>query len=206
MEVRKMEWLKSILEKAVIIEGKLDVEGLMKTINTEFAKNAVPKSVFNDTNEQLKTATKTIEELKKSNSDNEELQKKIKEHEDTIKNLQSAAENTKKEYALKDELKKLGVTDVDYLIYKHGGLEKFNFDKEGKAIGLEETIKGYKESIPHIFKTSTTVTNYIPANGTGSSLKNPFAKESFNLTEQGRLLKENPEQAKELAQMAGVTI
>ena len=36
--------------------------------------------------------------------------------------------------------------------------------------------------------------------------KNPFAKETFNLTEQGKLLKENPAQAKEMAAAAGITI
>lgn len=35
---------------------------------------------------------------------------------------------------------------------------------------------------------------------------NPFAKETIYLTEQGRILKENPAQAKELAAAAGVTI
>ena len=37
-------------------------------------------------------------------------------------------------------------------------------------------------------------------------MKNPFAKETFNLTEQGKLYRENPEQARALAAAAGVTI
>ena len=36
-----MEWLKAILEKAVITDGKLDVEATMKTTNAEFPKHAV---------------------------------------------------------------------------------------------------------------------------------------------------------------------
>lgn len=46
----------------------------------------------------------------------------------------------------------------------------------------------------------------MPAAGAGSAGKNPFVKESFNLTEQGKLLKENPDQAKALAAEAGVNI
>jgi len=36
--------------------------------------------------------------------------------------------------------------------------------------------------------------------------ENPFAKETFNLTKQGELFKENPAQARELAAQAGITI
>ena len=42
-----MEWLKAILEKAKIEDGKLDIDGVMSTVNSEFPKYAVPKNVFN---------------------------------------------------------------------------------------------------------------------------------------------------------------
>ncbi|GAA0679058.1 phage scaffolding protein [Clostridium cadaveris] len=80
-----MEWLRKLLEGAKIVDGKLDVEALMKDVNTEFPKNAVPKETFNDINGQLKTANSTIADLKKNNADNETLQQTIKEHEKTIK-------------------------------------------------------------------------------------------------------------------------
>ena len=76
-----MEWLKAILEKAKIEDGKLDIDGVMSTVNSEFPKYAVPKNVFNDKVTELKTANKTIEDLKQSNADNEELQNKIKGYE-----------------------------------------------------------------------------------------------------------------------------
>ncbi|AJA42656.1 minor structural protein (endogenous virus) [Clostridium phage phiCT9441A] len=202
-----MEWLKKLLEGAKKKEdGSLDIESLMKQINTEFPKNAVPKETFNDINSQLKTANTTIADLKKNNGDNEALQKTIKEHEETIKTLEANAANTKKEYALKDKLKDLGVTDADYLIYKHGGIDKFNWDKDNNIIGLEETIKPYKESISHIFKTDKVDTKYNPTGGGNYTGKNPFAKDTFNLTEQGKILKENPAQAKELASTAGLNL
>ena len=61
-----MEWLKAILEKAKIEDGKLDIDGVMSTVNSEFPKYAVPKNVFNDKVTELKTANKTIEDLKQS--------------------------------------------------------------------------------------------------------------------------------------------
>ncbi len=197
-----MQWLLDLITKHTK-DGVLDTEALTKEVNAEFPKHAVPKSEFNDINEQLKTANSTITDLKKNNADNETLQTTIKNHEKTIAGLKTEGEKTRKEYALKDKLREQSVTDPDYLIYKHGGIDKFNFDKDGNPIGLEDSIKPYKESMPHIFKTGKTETNYSPAGGGGGTGKNPFAKDTFNLTEQGRLLRDNPAQAKELAAAAG---
>ena len=43
-----MDWLKELLEKAVIKDGKLDIEALMKSVSAEFPKHAVPKKEYND--------------------------------------------------------------------------------------------------------------------------------------------------------------
>lgn len=204
-----MEWLKKILENAKVNEeGKLDVDATMETIQKEFPLHAVPKDVFNDKNKELKTANDTIAELKKANGDNEELQMKIGEYETEIKNLKKSAEDTSKTYALKEQLSKQGVLDPDYLIYKAGGIEKFTFDKDGKPVGVEEVVKPYKEdtAMAHLFKTEAKKPPYNPQNGGAGGTVNPFAKDTFNLTEQGRLLKENPAQAKELATAAGVAL
>lgn len=203
-----MEWLKAILEKAEIADGKLDVDAVMNAVQKEFPKHAVPKEDFNAKVKELETANGTITELKKSNGDNEELQKKIGDYEAEIKNLKKSAEDTEKNYALKEQLTKQGVLDPDYLIYKAGGLEKFNFDKEGKPIGVEEVVKPYKDdaAMAHLFKQEQQKPPYNPKDGGAGGVTNPFAKDTFNLTEQGRMLKENPAQAKELAAAAGVTL
>ena len=162
-----MEWLKELLEKAKITDGKLNVDEVMEAAKKEFPKHAVPKNVFNDKCEELKTANETIT-------------------------------------ALKEQLTKSGVLDPDYLIYKAGGIDKFTFDKDNNPIGVDESIKAYREdkTMAHLFKQKA---GYEPSKG-GSPTKNPFAKETFNLTEQGKLLKENPAQAKEMAAAAGITI
>lgn len=198
-----MEWLKAILEKAVITDGKLDVDGTMKLINAEFPKHAVPKQDYNDKVKELSTANDTIKDLKKNNADNEDLQKKVKDYEAEVAGLKTAAENTKKEYALKNKLKEAGAMDADYIIYKQGGLDKFTFDKEGKVIGLDDVLKPMREASPHLFKAAG---GYNPSSGGNPPANNPFAKETYNLTEQGRLLKQNPEQARQLAAAAGVKI
>lgn len=204
-----MEWLKAILEKAEIKDGKLDVETVINTVQKEFPKYAVTKVDFNAKVKELETANSTITELKKANGDNEALQNKIGEYEKEIKDLKKSTEDTVKTYALKEQLTKQGVLDPDYLIYKQGGLDKFNFDKDCKPIGIEETIKTYKEdkNMVYLFKQETKELPYKPQGGTGGSgVSNPFAKETFNLTQQGKLLKENPEQAKAMAAAVGVII
>lgn len=200
-----MEWLKEILEKAVITEGKLDIDVTMKTINAEFPKHAVPKQDYNDKVKELSTANETIKDLKKNNADNEELQKKVKDYETEVAGLKTAAENTKKEYALKDKLKEAGATDADYIIYKNGGLDKFTFDKDGNVIGLDDVLKPIKEASPHLFKNAGGG-GYNPNGGANPPANNPFAKETYNLTEQGRLFKQNPEQARQMAAAAGVKL
>ena len=201
-----MEWLKAILEKAVIADGKLDVEATMKIINAEFPKHAVPKQDYNDKVKELSTANDTIKDLKKNNADNADLQQQVKDYETEVSNLKTAAENTKKEYVLKDKLKEAGATDADYIIYKLGGLDKFVFDKDGAPIGLEDVLKPMREASPHLFKAAGGAGGYKPAGGGNPPASNPFAKETFNLTEQGRLFKQNPEQARQMAAAAGVKL
>lgn len=97
-----MDWLKELLEKATVTDGKLDVETLMKAISAEFPKHAVPKEDFNAKVKELNTANGTIEELKKENGDNAELQKKITGYETEIASLKKDAADTAKTYALRE--------------------------------------------------------------------------------------------------------
>lgn len=171
----------------------------------EAVKGFVPKERFDEVGGKLKEANATIDALKKGNADNEELQKQVKEYKEKAAMLEAEAANTRKEYALKEKLAATGVLDADYVIYKQGGLDKFTFDKDGKPIGVEDVVKPLKEASPHLFKAEPGA-DYKPNGGGNPPAKNPFAKDSYNLTEQGKLLKENPAQAQALAAAAGVTI
>lgn len=203
-----MDWLKELLEKATVTDGKLDTDALMKAVSAEFPKHAVPKEDFNNKVKELATANETIKNLKKDNGDNEELQKKIGDYETEIKNLKKSAEDTTKTYALKEQLTKSGVLDPDYLIYKAGGIDKFTFDKDNRPVGVDDVIKPYKEdkAMAHLFQQEQQKPPYHPQNGGTSGNSNPFAKETYNLTKQGELLKSNPDQARAMAAAAGVTI
>lgn len=71
-----MKWLKELLEKAEIKDGKIDIDGIMKKAESEFQKNAVSIEEFNLFKEKLKQAEadiknrdKQLEELKKVDVD-----------------------------------------------------------------------------------------------------------------------------------------
>ena len=193
-----LEWLKTIL-------GESYTEDIDRKVSEEIGKLFVSRLDFNTLNETRKTLEKTVNDLKAQSGDNQTLQNTIKQHEDTIAQLKKDAENTQKLHALRDELRTKGVTDPDYIIYKQGGVEKFAFDKEGKPEKIDDVISPYKENaaMAHLFSPSSQ--DYSP-NGGNNPVVNPFAKETFNLTEQGRLIREDPNAAKAMAQAAGVTL
>src|SRR5690606_36593585 len=76
-----------------------------------------------------------------------------------------------------------------------------------KLLGLDDQLTKLKESESYLFDEEQPDTPYIFAGGNpkGSSYtgKNPFSKEHWNLTEQGKLYKENPELYKHLKAQAG---
>lgn len=170
----------------------------------EEVKGYIPKDRFDEVSKKLKEANSTIDTLKKDNQDNEDLQKQVNQYKIRVTELETDAANTLKKYALIDKLKESGVVDVDYVIYKQGGLDKFNFDKDGKPIGVDDVLKPMREASPHLFKSEGG--GYNPARGGNPPAKNPFAKDTWNMTEQGKLFRENPEQARQLAAAAGVKL
>lgn len=175
----------------------------------------IPKTRFDEVNEAKKQLDKDIkardtqiEDIKKNAGDNEGLKKQIE-------TLQTENKTTKEKY--QQELKDLQISNAIKLAIadkaQDADLVSGLFDKsklilgdDGKITGLDEQLKSLQESKAFLFKTGKTETNYNPAGGKENKGSNPFAKETFNLTEQGKLLKENPAQAKELASSAGVTL
>lgn len=72
----------------------------------------------------------------------------------TIDSLKEDMMNTKRTYTLKEQLRKNGVLDPDYLIFKAGGMEQFSFDEENEPIGIEKFLKSYKaeKTLSYLFE------------------------------------------------------
>lgn len=208
-----MDWLKELLKKAGLDDSKLDEA--ISEINKELPKHFVPKSQYNDLAEarkqleaDLKDRDKQLADLKKAAGDNEELKKQIE---------QLQAENKAKEQEYQTKLRDMAVTTAIKLTVAGqvhdpdlvAGLldkSKIEIDENGNIkVGLDDQIKVLRESKAFLFiqkdDKSPQFKGAKPADGrdpAGDGIKNPWSKEHFNLTEQGRILRQNPELAKQL--------
>ena len=183
-----MEWLRKLLEGAKINDGKLDIDGLMKSINTEFPKNAVPKDKYNEVSNDLKTANKTLDTLKKNHKDVEDLQKEIEGYKTKMSELEATRAKEQKEFTIKSKLKDLGCTDLDYMLYKLGDIDKLDLEKdwENKAKELKENnatffpVEDKKEpgkQDPKIIVNKLPGTDNPPESFTMDQLKNMTPEE-----------------------------
>lgn len=183
--------IKEFVEKNYVGKGKFDE---LTTAKSELDK-------------QIKERDKQLDELKKNAGNKEALEQQIADLK--AANKKAAAEyeqkikDTKMDAAIKIAV---GSTaqDVDIV----AGLidrSKLILGDDGKVTGLDEQVKALQANKAFLFKPVSGGNPYKP-NGGSDPIKNPFAKETFNLTEQGKLYRENPEQARALAAAAGVTI
>ena len=104
-----MEWIKALIEKHTK-DGQLDQEELIKDINKEFPKYAVPKDQYNAVAEAKKKLEKDIaerdnqlEELKKIDADG--LKAEIERLQQENKAAKEAYENELKEIQINNAIK-----------------------------------------------------------------------------------------------------
>lgn len=152
----------------------------------EFLDGAfIPKSRFNEINErnkdlmaQIADRDKQLTDLKKAAGDNESLKAQIADLQKTNKEQKEAADARIKTLQLDSAIRlAIGGSAQDVDIVSR------LIKRDALVLGEDGKVSGLKEQVD-----------------------NPFAKETFNLTKQGQMLRENPEQARELASAAGVKI
>lgn len=148
---------------------------------------------------QIKENEKTIATLKSANKDNETLQQTIKTHETTIDTLKTTYEGKIKDLTINNAIQ-AKLTDAkhpDLLVGKFDK-SKLSLSEDGTQVyGIDEQLTAMKEQYKDLF--TVDVKGGDPNNKTkpAPGQKNPWSKEHFNLTEQGKLLKENPELARQ---------
>lgn len=102
--------------------------------------------------------------------------------------------------AVREELRRRGVSDPDYVIYRQNGIDGFSFDENGRPQGLDGVVSAFAAT-PVGAALLKEKRGYSPGVG-DSAGSNPFATDSFNLTEQGRLMRRSPETARRLREAA----
>lgn len=205
-----MEWLKALLEKATIKDGVLDIDSLMESIKTEFPKNAVPKTEFNtlndtkkDLEQQIKDRDKQLKDLQDKAKGNEELEKTIKDLQETNKTTTQQYEGKLKELKI-DAAIQSKLTDTKYpdLLVTKFDKSKLVVNADGTVTGVDEQLTAIKETYKDLFNPPVTGRQPNNTGGSPNGQKNPWSKEHFNLTEQGKMLKEQPDLAKQFMAQA----
>jgi hypothetical protein len=170
-----------------------------------------PKAKFdvvNDDNKDLKQQLKDrdfqLEELGKKAKGNEVLEKQIKDlqkqNDDAAKDYQAKLDKQAFDFALERALGSAQAKNpkaVKALL----NIDSIKLDGE-QLLGLEDQLKALKESDSYLFTEEQPPglrgrTPVPPPGNNPPAAKNPWSKEHFNLTEQGRILKEDPELAKQ---------
>lgn len=180
-----MEWIKSILEKHVGEDGKLNLDEAIKDINKDAPKNVVPKEQYNTISTaktqleaDLKDRDKQLETLSKSTGNAEELQK-------TIAELQEANKQAQKDYEVKlADLKYDAAIEKALANAVHPDLvqakidrTKLKLNEDGSITGLDEQVTGLKKTYADQWKPEKT--GKTPANPEGGQLQT-VTKEQFD--------------------------
>ncbi|WP_071435482.1 phage scaffolding protein [Bacillus kwashiorkori] len=202
-----MEWLKEILKNAGIEEGNID--GIVSNINKEVPKHFIPKDKYNEltnTKNQLEKdiqeRDKQLKELGETAGLSEDLKKQIEQLQADNKAAKEQYEKDLKELTITNAIKTVLVGKVhdEDLVAGLFDREKLVLDGD-KIVGLDEQLKTLKESKAFLFKQEEQQQSGFRVGGDGQGnavLNNPFSKEHWNLTEQGKLFKQNPELYKAL--------
>jgi DNA repair exonuclease SbcCD ATPase subunit len=206
-----MDWLKELFKKAGIPEDKLD--STITDINKELPKHFIPKDKYNEVNEakkkleaDLQGRDAQLEQLKSAAGNSEELKKQIE---------QLQAENKK---AGEEWQAKMAQMQLDFAIDKALtaakaknakavkallDMEKVKLDGD-KLLGLDDQLKELQKSDAYLFGESGKVGSGTNPPGAGNPEVNPWKKETWNLTMQGKILLEDPAKATRMKAEAGV--
>lgn len=149
--------------------------------------------------QQIRDRDKQLKDLQEKVKGNEELEK-------TIKELQEANKATKEQYEAKIKDMTIAaairskLTDAKYpdLLLTKFDQSKISIAEDGTVLGIDEQLTALKEQYRDLFKPDLKGREPNNTGGTPPGVKNPWSKEHFNLTEQGRILRENPELAVQL--------
>ncbi|GKV55978.1 hypothetical protein NCCP2222_19250 [Sporosarcina sp. NCCP-2222] len=174
----------------------------------------IPISRFNEVNDakkQLETDISArdsqLEELKKTAGASEELKAQIQTLQDENKTAKEQYETDLKDLKLTNAIKLAfnGKVHDEDLAASQIDRTKLVIDGD-KVVGLDDQVTGLKEAKAFLFKSEEEqqLGFKIGGDGQGNAVpNNPFSKEHWNLTEQGRLYKDNPELYKSLMAQAG---
>lgn len=210
-----MDWLRDLLKSQGLTEAQINA--IVEGVEGHY-KGWVPKARFDEVNEAKKQAEAALQErdkqlsdLKKAAGDSEALRKQIEE-------LQAANKKAAEEYQAKlNELRiatavKLAVANDAHdpdIVLSLLDRSKIVLNDDGSVeAGLDDQLQALREAKPFLFKEQVgsaglQIKGAKPVEGSekkpgGDRFRNPWSKEHWNLTEQGRILRQDPDLARQL--------
>ena len=153
-----MEWLRKLIEKHTK-DGVVNHEELMKEINIEFPKHAVPKETYNTLSESKKKLEgdivdrdKQLEDLKKV--DAKGLQAEIERLQGENKTAKETYDKELKDLQLANAIKLALAGKVHDEDLAAGLVDKTKLilGDDGKIVGLDDQITSLKEGKAFLFK------------------------------------------------------
>jgi len=196
------------MKKEQLLEMGLTEEQADKVLNLhkEVLSGFIPKARFDEVNEtkkeleqQIQERDNQLKELQKKAKGNEELEKRIQELQETNKATKEQYEAKIKDMTITAAIQSK-LTDAKYpdLLLTKFDQSKLSIAEDGTVLGIDEQLAVLKEQYKDLFKPDLRGREPNNIGGTPPGTKNPWSKEHFNLTEQGRILRENPELAAQL--------
>ncbi|MEA1855594.1 phage scaffolding protein [Cytobacillus sp. OWB-43] len=204
------EFLKSLGLEDDAIENIMKEHGKsVNSIKEKADKVESLESQIEDYKTQLDERDTQLKELGEKAKGNEELTAEIDrlkgENETTKNEYEEKLQRQAFDHKLENTLAGAKVKNTKAL---RALLDMDTIKLDGDILkGLDDQLKTLKESDSYLFETEqkpnspTIVAPGNPQGGTGGV--NPFSKESWNLTEQGKLYKENPDLYNALKAQAG---
>jgi hypothetical protein len=206
-----MDWLKELLKKAGIPEDKLD--STITDINKELPKHFIPKDKYNEAAEakkkleaDLAARDQQLEQLKQAAGNSEELKAQIEqlqaENQKAAEEWQAKMAQIQLDFAVDKALtaaKAKNAKAVKALL----DMEKVKLDGD-KLLGLDDQLKALQQSDPYLFGETGKVGSGTNPPGAGNPEVNPWKPETFNLTLQGKILREDPAKATRMKAEAGI--
>ncbi|WP_061046873.1 phage scaffolding protein [Bacillus amyloliquefaciens] len=180
-----------------------------------------PKERFDAVNNEKKDLKSQLDErdqqlnaLQKQAKGNEELQAAIEQLQEdnkkTADEYQQKLDQQAFDFAIESALRDAKSKNIK-AVKANLNLDGLKL-ADGKVIGLDEQITALRESDSYLFeedqKSAPSLAGRQPHDTANSGVhsptgKNPFSQDHLNLTEQGAILKSDPEQARKLIIQAG---
>lgn len=192
------------IEKVMISHGKV-----VNSTKEKADKVDGLESQIEDYKQQIADRDTQLDDLQKKAKGNDDLQEEInrlkQENEDTKNQYEKDLQDKTFNYELEKAISAQQAKNIKS-VKANLDLEKIKLDGD-KLLGLDEQLTALKESDSYLFGEDVkpnSPTIVAPGNPNGGTFThNPFSKESWNLTEQGKIYKENPDLYKQLKSQAG---